>query len=88
VQCFFRIELRQTYHRDASFEQGGASYFTILSKIALYLNVNLYSRSRKKDDKIFYAFIVMSNNMFSNQKVIDYFHNFPLYSSKYLAYKD
>jgi hypothetical protein len=26
--------------------------------------------------------------MLSNQKVIDYFENFPLYSSKYLAYKD
>jgi hypothetical protein len=27
VQTFFRIELRQTYHRDVSGEQGGASYF-------------------------------------------------------------
>ena len=46
VQTFFRIELRQNYHRDVSVEQGGTSYFSILSKIANYLGVNLYSRTR------------------------------------------
>jgi hypothetical protein len=27
VQTFFRIELRQNYHRDVSEKQGGSSYF-------------------------------------------------------------
>lgn len=88
IQTFFRIELRQNYHRDASVEQGGTSYFVILSKIASYLGVNLYSRTREQKDKVFYAFMVISHNAASHDKVINYFKRFPLYSSKYLAYKD
>lgn len=88
VQGFFRIELRQNYHRGASVEQGGTSYFNILSVIARYLNVHLYSRTREQKDKIFYAFMVISHNLESHLKVIEYFDRYPLYSSKYLAYKD
>ena len=88
VQTFFRLEIRQTYHRDVSVEQGGASYFTILSKIAKYLGVNLLSRTREQKDKVFYVFMVISHSALSHVKVINYFDRFPLYSSKYLAYKD
>lgn len=87
VQTFFRLEIRQTYHRD-SVEQGGASYFIILSKIAKYLGVNLLSRTREQKDKVFYVFMVISHSAVSHVKVINYFDRFPLYSSKYLAYKD
>jgi hypothetical protein len=87
VQVFFRIELRQNYHRD-SLEQLSTSYFNILSIIARYLEVNLYSRSRKQKDKIFYSYTVISHNIQSHLKVIEYFDRYPLYSSKYLAYKD
>ena len=88
VQTFFRIELRQNYHRNVSVEQGGTSYFSVLSKIANYLGVNLYSRTREKNDKVFYAFLVISHSVNSHEKVINYFERFPLYSSKFLAYKD
>lgn len=88
IQTFFRIELRQTYHRDVSIEHGGTSYFTILTKIGEYLGVNLLSRVREQDDKLFYAFMVISHSAASHAKVISYFDRFPLYSSKYLAYKD
>ena len=88
VQTFFRIELRQTYHRSVSAEQGGASYFPILSKIASYFEVSLLSRTRELNDKNFYAFIVIAHSKASHEKVINYFERFPLYSSKYLAYKD
>lgn len=88
VQAFFRLELRQNYHREVSIEQGGASYFDILDKIARYLSVNLYSRSREQEDKVFYAFMVIAHNAISHQKVIEYFDRYPLLSSKYLAYKD
>lgn len=88
VQTFFRIELRQTYHRYVSVELGGCSYFIILNKIASYLNVNLLTRTRERDDKVFYAFMVISHSQDSHEKVINYFERFPLYSSKYLAYKD
>ena len=88
VQAFFRLEIRQTYHRDVTAEQGGASYFTILSKVASYLGVNLLSRTREQNDKIFYAFMVISHSAASHEKLKSYFDRFPLYSSKYLAYKD
>lgn len=85
VQTFFRIELRQNYHRQ---EAGANSYFTILSLIAEYLNVNLYTRTRKQGDKLFYTFMVIAHSSISHEKVRVYFEQFPLYSSKYLAYKD
>lgn len=71
-----------------SVEQGGISYFPILSKIASYLGVNLLSRTREINDKVYYAFIVISHSANSHEKVIKYFDRFPLYSSKFLAYKD
>ena len=85
VQTFFRIELRQNYHRG---EAGASSYFIILSIIAEYLNVNVYSRTRQKEDKLFFAFMVIAHSSLSHAKLRAYFDNFPLYSSKYLAYKD
>jgi len=88
VQGFFRIELRQNYHREASFNQGGTSYFRILDEIARYLGVNLYSRSREQKDKIFFSYTVMTHSLESHTKAIKYFDRYPLYSSKYLAYKD
>ena len=88
VQVFFRIELRQNYHINSSVEQVSTSYFNILSSIARYLEVNLYSRSREQKDKIFYSYIVVSHNIQSHIKAIEYFDRYPLHSSKYLAYKD
>ena len=100
VQCFFRIELRQNYHREAPLNQGalrarcvlgccaGVSYFRILDEIARYLGVNLYSRSREQKEKIFYSYMVISYSLESHLKAIKYFDRYPLYSSKYLAYKD
>jgi hypothetical protein len=86
VQTFFRIELRQNYHRG----EAGAdvSYFSILSKIAEYLNVNLYTRTRGVKDKVFYAFMVIAHSSKSHEIVKSYFDIFPLYSSKYLDYRD
>ena len=91
VQAFFRIELRQNYHREISdnlIDLGSTSYFNILSIIARYLGVNVYSRSRENNDKIFFSYMVISHSLENHVKVINYFDNFPLYSSKYLAYND
>ena len=56
VQAFFRIELRQTYHREVSIEQGGTSYSYILNIIADYLGVNLLSRTREQKRQSFLCF--------------------------------
>jgi LAGLIDADG endonuclease len=69
-------------------EIGGDSYFSILNKIASYLGVNLLSRTREQNDKVFYAFMVISHSAATHEKIINYFNLFPLYSSKYLAFKD
>lgn len=88
AQTFFRIELKQNYSREVTPDQGGSSYFHILTKIAAFLTVNLYTRTRHKEDKVYYAFTVVAHNFISHGIVRNYFDRFPLYSSKYLAYKD
>jgi hypothetical protein len=88
VQTFFRIEVKQNYSREVAENQGGASYFNILSKIAAFFTVNLYTRTRYKGDKVFYAFMAIAHNSNSHEIVRKYFDTFPLYSSKRLAYND
>lgn len=88
VQTFFRIEVKQNYSREVTLEQGGSSFFFIMSEIAAFFTVNLYTRTRKTKDKVFYAFVAIAHNSRSHEIVRKYFEKFPLYSSKYLAYKD
>jgi len=88
VQTFFRLELKQNYSREVNLDQKGHSYFYILTKIAAFFTVNLYTRTRYIEDKVYYAFMVIAHNSRSHDLVRNYFYRFPLYSSKYLAYKD
>jgi LAGLIDADG endonuclease/Cytochrome C and Quinol oxidase polypeptide I len=102
VQPYFAIEIRQSYHRCniKNLKQGKESsntlnnldlqnsYYFIMSKLASYLNVNLYSRNRIINDKVFSSFTVMATNQNSLDAVISYFNKFPLLSSKYLDYLD
>ena len=88
VQTSFRIEVKQNYSREVTLDQGGSSYFTILSEIAAFFTVNLYTRVRKTEDKVFYAFAAVAHNSRSHEIVRKYFDSYPLYSSKYIAYKD
>ena len=89
VQTFFRIEVKQNYSKDVTADQGGASYFSILTnRECEFFTVNLYTRTRTVDDRVFYAFMAISHNARTHDIVRNYFDRFPLYSSKYLAYKD
>lgn len=90
VQTFFRIEVKQNYSRDVPTDDSteGAGYFSIMTKITEFLTVNLYTRTRTADDKVYYAFMAIAHNRRSHDIVRNYFDRFPLYSSKYLAYKD
>jgi hypothetical protein len=85
VQLYFRLENRQTYHRTDT-ELFKTSYFPLMSKIASYLGVSVYSRSRSVKEKEFYSFTVMSSTKSSLSKTTEYFNQFPLLSSKYLDY--
>lgn len=88
IQTFFRVEVKQNYSKDVTVDQGGASYFSVMTKIAELFTVNLYTRTRTVGDRVFYAFMTISHNARSHDIVRNYFDRFPLYSSKYLAYKD
>jgi hypothetical protein len=85
VQLYYRIEIRQTYHRLNS-DMIKQSYFSIISKIGDYLGVNVYSRTRTLKEKEFYSFTVMAVSKTSLIKTTEYFNQFPLLSSKYLDY--
>lgn len=87
VQLYYRMEIKQTYNKlDA--EGIKASYFSIMSILANFLGVNVYSRSRILNNKQFYSFTVVAHNKTSQSKIIDYFTKYPLLSSKHLDYKD
>ena len=88
VQTSFRLEVKQNYSREVTLEQGGSSFFHIMSEIASFFTVNLYSRTRKTEDKTFYVFVAVAQNYRSLEILRKYFENYPIYSSKYLAYKD
>ena len=88
VQTFFRIEIKQNTNKEVTPDQGGNSFFFISNKIAEFLTVNLYTRTREMGGKKYYAFMIIAHNLRSHQIVRKYFNTFPLYSSKYLSYKD
>nr|YP_010697742.1 LAGLIDADG homing endonuclease [Porodaedalea niemelaei]WCF76638.1 LAGLIDADG homing endonuclease [Porodaedalea niemelaei] len=87
IQLYYRMEIRQTYHR-LDTEGNKTNYFSIMSIIANFLGVNLYSRNRTINDKQFYSYTVVSHNKHSRSKIVEYFTKYPLLSSKYLDFKD
>jgi hypothetical protein len=87
VQLYYRLEIKQTYHKLDS-DDNKVSFFPIMSKLAGFLCVSVYSRSRILNNKEFYSFTVVSHNKKSLLKITHYFNKFPLLSSKYLDYKD
>ena len=83
VQLYYRLEIRQTYHR---LDNEEVSYYAIMSKIGAYLGSNILSRSRIVGDKTYFSFIVTAFSKYSLKQTTDYFNKFPLLSSKYLDY--
>ena len=59
-----------------------------MSEIAAFFTVNLYTRTRKTEDKVFHAFAAVAHNSRSHEVLRKYFENYPLYSYKHLAFKD
>ena len=88
VQLYYRLEIKQNYHRAIQPYDVNLSFFPIISKIGMFLGVTVYSRSRKMENKIFNSFTVISHNKTSLSNIVNYFDKFLLLSSKYLDYKD
>lgn len=53
-----------------------------------YLDVNLNSRNRLKDNKIYSSFIITATSQKSLDILIKYLTKYPLLSSKYLDFLD
>ena len=89
VQRQWRLEISQKTHY-GGYQQGWA----IL--VSAYLETNLLSRHRSvnitKDDsaleQIYSSYMMVAHNQNSLNKIEGYFERFPLFSSKYLDYKD
>lgn len=78
IACTLRIEQRMIE------PYSGLSYEPLFLKIALFLNTKLEVIKHK--DKKYY--LVRASNRRSLNILISYFHNFKLYSSKYLDYEN
>ena len=80
ISCRLRIEQRM-------FDPiSKISYFDILTDISMLLNCNLNTRKQISSDREY--FIVAASSRKSLLTILTYFKSFPLYSSKYLDYKD
>lgn len=83
----WRLEFSQkTYH---GMDQG---YWA--AQVSAFLNTNLLTRTRIQalgingEEKLYSSFIVVAHSEFSRNIIVNYFNNFPLFSAKYLDYKD
>jgi len=57
-------------------KQGGISRFSLSAEPALFLTtVNLYTRTRIRGDKVFYAFMVIAHNSNSQDLLCKYLDN-------------
>lgn len=80
IACRLRIEQRIL---DPSSKE---SYFDILNQICLFLNCNLLTKTQKSTGNSYYT--LAASSKVSLNIIINYFNNYPLYSSKFLDYKD
>ena len=97
VLPYMRLEIRQAYHRTSVNEtfdkssnnnNNNSSYYFIMSKIATYLDINLNSRERLRDGKIYSSFIITASSLNSLDTLREFLNRYPLLSSKYLDYLD
>jgi len=80
ISC--RLRLEQRMYEPVSKN----SYFEVLTEIAKFLNCNLKTRKQITTGNEYYNIVASSRKSLSI--ILDYFNFFPLYSSKYLDYKD
>lgn len=80
ISCRLRIEQRMYEPLTKN------SYLDVLTEISTLLNCNLNTRKQISTDNKY--FIIAASSRKSLLTIMTYFKNFPLYSSKYLDYKD
>lgn len=80
ISCRLRIEQRKL---DPITNE---SYFEILNQISLFLNCKLLTKTQKLTNNSYYT--LAATSVLSLNIIINYFNKYPLFSSKYLDYKD
>ena len=80
ISCRLRVEQRMVEPIT------NIPYFDSLNKIATFFNCNLLIRKQKTSGNNYYHLTASSCK--SIQIILNYFDSYPLYSSKYLDYKD
>lgn len=80
ISCKLRIEQRM-YDPVTN-----SSYFDVLTEITKFLGCNLKTRIQKSTNNKYFNLAASSRK--SLETILLYFNNFPLYSSKFLDYKD
>lgn len=80
ISCRLRIE--QIMFDPISNE----SYFKVLTNISNFLNCSLLIRKQKSTGNVYY--ILTASNKLSLDLIVNYLEKYPLFSSKYLDYKD
>lgn len=80
ISCRLRIEQRMVD------PVSNKNYFDILDKIATFLCCNLLTKVQSGTGNSYYT--LSASSLKSVDVIIDYFNKYPLYSSKYLDYKD
>lgn len=80
ISCRLRIEQRMLD------PVTNISYSDILTDIANFLNCNLLTRNQKATGNQYYT--LTASSRISLEIIINYLEKYPLYSSKYLDYKD
>jgi hypothetical protein len=80
ISCRLRIEQRMLD------PVTNDSYFDILNQICLFLNCKLLTKTQKSTNNTYYT--LAASSKVSLNIIINYFNKYPLFSSKFLDYKD
>jgi hypothetical protein len=62
------------------------SYFKVLTEVSNLFNCSLLTRKQKSTGNEYYT--LTASSQMSLEKIINYLNKYPLFSSKYLDYKD
>ena len=84
-KLYYRLELTKTYN---SAPERGRNYFSIMSQIAKELKIELRERERTTNFGKASTYFITTSNLEANKKILNYFNKSPLYSSKFLDFKD
>jgi len=87
VKIMAKIELTTEYKRGVDLTLSTSSYYPILRTIADYFKVRtVRDVERLRDGTYYYSFVVETSSYLSNNNVVAYLNEYPLFTTRYLNY--